>query len=69
MNIILNILNQAFKKGRSVVMLKKIIRRFSKNKFDKKKYKNWLDSNKCSLEKFLKKINNNLLIETKKESL
>ena len=69
MNIILNILNQAFKKGRSVVMLKKIIRRFSKNKFDKNQYSNWLDSNKCSLEKFLKKIDHKLFIETKNESL
>ena len=30
MNIILNILNQAFKKGRSVVMLKKLLEDFQK---------------------------------------
>ena len=69
MNIILNILNQFLKKGRSIVILKKIVRRFSKNNFDKNQYKNWLDSNKSSLDKFLKKINHRLFIETKKESL
>ena len=64
MSVIINICNQILKRGRSLVILNKILRRGLIKKFDKTKYRKWLDSNKIPLDKFLESLNKSLFLES-----